>query len=325
MKHFLFEFITGGGLSGQTLPDSLVREGRIMVKTILRELIACGHTEITITKDQRLKSFSKNVIEHDINTSIEEMLPDIIRKSNISWLIAPETGNCLYDLTNLFLKNSSLFIGSSLNAVKIASSKQTTYDVLKNENINIPNTVFLNEEIPNSNNGWIIKPDDGVGAENCIYIRDNYELKKKLLTKEPDNYVIQPFIDGEHMSMSLFVYNKNVQLLSCNKQEIILQNNVIKLTGIIVNEYLSYAKKMRELATEIVSAIPGLSGYVGVDLIRKNNKFFVVDINPRFTTSYAGLSGSLGVNITEKIVETFMQQEIQDISLTKAIPIKLKL
>ena len=101
MKHFLFEFITGGGLLGQTLPDSLVCEGRIMVKTILKELIACGHTEITITKDQRLKSFSQNIIEHDINASIEETLPDIIRKSNISWLIAPETGNCLYDLTNL--------------------------------------------------------------------------------------------------------------------------------------------------------------------------------------------------------------------------------
>jgi len=325
MKHFLFEFITGGGLLGQTLPDSLVCEGRIMVKTILKELIACGHTEITITKDQRLKSFSQNIIEHDINASIEETLPDIIRKSNISWLIAPETSNCLYDLTNIFLKNSRLFIGSNLNAVKIASSKRTTYDVLKNANINTPNTVFLNEKIPNSNYGWIIKPDDGVGAENCIYIHDAYELKKKILTKEVDNYVIQPFIDGEHMSMSLFVYNKNVQLLSCNKQEIIIQNNVIKLTGIVVNEYLSYAKKMRELATEIVSVIPGLSGYVGVDLIRKNNIFFVVDINPRFTTSYAGLSASLGVNITEKIVETFMQQKIQDISLTKAIPIKLKL
>ena len=38
------------------------------------------------------------------------------------------------------------------------------------------------------------------------------------------------------MSMSLFVYNKNVQLLSCNKQEIVFNNNHIHLTGIVVNE-----------------------------------------------------------------------------------------
>ena len=70
MKHFLFEFITGGGLTGQTLPDSLVREGRIMVKTILKELIACGKTKITITKDSRVESFSQNITEQTIKTPL---------------------------------------------------------------------------------------------------------------------------------------------------------------------------------------------------------------------------------------------------------------
>ena len=121
------------------------------------------------------------------------------------------------------------------------------------------------------------------------------------------------------MSMSLFVYNKNIQLLSCNKQEITLKNNLISLTAIGVNEFLSYKDQMRELAESIVLAIPGFSGYIGIDLIRSNNKFFVIDINPRFTTSYAGISASLGINITEKILNTFLRQEIQDINLKKAI------
>ena len=81
---------------------------------------------------------------------------------------------------------------------------------------------------------------------------------------------------------------------------------------------------MIELAESIVSVISGFSGYIGFDLIRSINKFFVIDINPRFTTSYAGISKSLGINITEKILNTFLSQEIQDISLKKAIPIKLK-
>jgi len=325
MKHFIFEFITGGGLSGQTLPDSLVREGRIMVKTILKELIACGHTEITTTKDQRVTSLSKNVVEYTVDKSPEKILPGMIKKSNVSWLIAPETGNCLYNLTDLFLKNSEIFIGSDLNAVKITSSKLKTYNILHNANISAPNTVLLSETIPDSSNGWIIKPDDGVGAENCIYIRDRYQLEERILKRENNNYIIQPFIDGEHMSMSLFIYNKDIQLLSCNKQEIILKNNLVRITGIVVNEYLLYANKMRELATSISSVISGLSGYVGIDLIRSNNKFYVVDINPRFTTSYAGLSASLGVNVTEKLVQTFVQREMQDISLTKAMPVELKL
>jgi len=325
MKHFLFEFITGGGLTGQTLPDSLIREGRIMVETILKELIACGYIKISITKDHRIESFSQNVKEHIVHRSFEEVLPELIKESDICWLIAPETGNCLYNLTDLFLKNASIFIGSDLDSVNTTSSKLITCRVLQEANITTPKTVLLNEVIPDSDSGWIIKPNDGVGAENCVYIREKHQLEEKITIIDAGNYVIQPFIDGEHMSMSLFVYNKNIQLLSCNKQEIIFKNNLVNLASIVVNEYLLYANEMREIAKNIVSAIPGLSGYIGIDLIRFDNKFFVIDINPRFTTSYAGLSASLGINVTEILMNTFLQQKIQKINLKKAIPIKLKL
>ena len=324
MKHFLFEFITGGGLIGQTLADSLVREARMMVQTLLKELIECGHYKITITRDSRVDSFGRDVTEHTINTPFKKILPELVRKSDICWLIAPETGNCLYNLTDLFMQNASIFIGSDLNAVQTTSSKLITCNILENANVCTPETKLLKDVIPDSKSGWIIKPDDGVGAENCIYVSDRLSLQEDMTIKENDNYIIQPFIEGEHMSMSLFVYNKNIQLLSCNKQEITLKNNLISLAGIGVNEFLSYKDQMRELAESIVSAIPGFSGYIGIDLIRSNNKFFVIDINPRFTTSYAGISASLGINITEKILNTFVSQEIQDINLKKAIPIKLK-
>ena len=324
MKHFLFEFITGGGLIGQALPDSLVREARMMVQTLLKELIECGHYKITITRDSRVDSFGRDVTEHTINTPFKKILPELVRKSDICWLIAPETENCLYNLTDLFMQNASIFIGSDLNAVHTTASKLITCNILENANICTPDTKLLKDVIPDSKSGWIIKPDDGVGAENCIYVSDRLSLLEYMTIKENDNYIIQPFIEGEHMSMSLFVYNKNIQLLSCNKQEITLKKNLISLTGIGVNEFLSYQDQMRELAESIVSAIPGFSGYIGIDLVRSNNNFFVIDINPRFTTSYAGISASLGINISEKILNTFLRQEIQDINLKKAIPIKLK-
>ena len=324
MKHFLFEFITGGGLIGQALPNSLILEARTMVQTLIKELIACGHYKITITRDSRVQLSDHDITQHTINIPFKKVLPELVRESDICWLIAPETENCLYDLTDLFIQNASIFIGSDLNAVHTTSSKLIMSNILENSNICTPETKLLKDVIPDSKSGWIIKPDDGVGAENCIYVSDRLTLREYMAIKSNDNYIIQPFIEGEHMSISLFVYNKNIQLLSCNKQEIILKNNLINLTGIGVNEFLSYKDQMIELAESIVSVISGFSGYIGIDLIRSNNKFFVIDINPRFTTSYAGISKSLGINITEKILNTFLSQEIQDISLKKAIPIKLK-
>ena len=82
---------------------------------------------------------------------------------------------------------------------------------------------------------------------------------------------------------------------------------------------------MRELAENIISVISGFSGYIGIDLVRKNNKFYVIDINPRFTTAYAGISASLGINATEMILNTFLNNEMPYVSLKNAVPVKLKL
>ena len=38
-----------------------------------------------------------------------------------------------------------------------------------------------------------------------------------------------------------------------------------------------------------------------------------------------GISESLGVNVTEKILKTFLTNEIQDINIENAIPVKIKL
>ena len=58
-------------------------------------------------------------------------------------------------------------------------------------------------------------------------------------------------------------------------------------------------------------------------MIEFNNELFVLEINPRFTTAYAGLSESLGLNITEKILDTFLERKLPDIDLTTAVPIRI--
>lgn len=45
------------------------------------------------------------------------------------------------------------------------------------------------------------------------------------------------------------------------------------------------------------------SGYAGVDLLRTPTGLRVMEINPRLTTSYAGLSRSLGVNVARMTLD----------------------
>ncbi len=325
MRHFLFEFITGGGLSGQPLSETLIGEGEIMMQTLLKELGELDNSDISLSRDSRLGLYKHNLRQYIVEGKIEEKLPEFIKESDVSWLIAPETDGCLEEYAKLFIKHGKLFIGSSPDAIKIATSKYLTNKILFEAGINVVETRWLNEDVPESKTGWIVKFDDGVGGEGASLIKNKKSLSELMQKESSKNMLVQPYLIGKHMSMSLLVFNGDVQLLACNEQHIEIKNNSIKLIGIGVNECLLFKDDMLKLAKKIVSAISGFAGYIGVDLIAVNDELKVLEINPRFTTAYAGISKSIGCNVTSKILNTFLNKKLPDIELNSAIPIRINI
>jgi len=59
---------------------------------------------------------------------------------------------------------------------------------------------------------------------------------------------------------------------------------------------------LARLAQRTVVAIPGLWGYVGIDVLLTAAGPVVVEVNPRLTTSYAGLHAAIGVNPAELVL-----------------------
>ena len=49
-------------------------------------------------------------------------------------------------------------------------------------------------------------------------------------------------------------------------------------------------------AEEVVRAIPGLKGYVGIDMVLTDCDAVVIEVNPRVTTSYVGIRKVLRQN-----------------------------
>ena len=320
MRHFLFEFITGGGLAEQELSESLLREGELMLQSLIKELNHADN-ELLVSRDSRLKYLDKTVEQLTVHTDFEEKISQSIRHVDVVWIIAPETENCLEYYVDLFSRDDRLVIGSTIEAIKICSSKYQTNKLLLENSINVVNTKLLSEEISGSDRAWIVKPDDGVGAENAILILCKNKLEKFKFNNFDKNFIFQPYIDGKQMSMSLLVYDGDARLLACNRQYVDINENKISLKKIGVNECLNYKDEMLNLAKDIVTAIPGLAGYIGVDLIENEGKLFVLEINPRFTTAYVGISDSINENVTSIILETFLNQKLPNIDLTNAKPV----
>jgi tyramine---L-glutamate ligase len=325
MRHFLFEFITGGGLSGLPLPESLISEGALMMQTLLKEISELDDAEITLCRDSRLALYDSHAQQHVIEQEDVEQLIGLIKDSEVCWLIAPETDSCLENYAKIFTKHGQVFIGSSIEAIRLTASKYLTNKILKENNIPVVETKRLNEVIPESDLGWVIKPDDGVGAEKTRIVLDKESLNETISNEDPKKMIVQPYLDGKHLSMSLLVFNNDVCLIGCNQQYIDIKDGMIKLTAIGVNECLMFKDDMLDLAKNIVAAIPGLAGYVGVDLIEVEQQLFVLEINPRFTTAYAGISESIGCNITAKVLDAFLNRKLPEITLNSATPVRINI
>lgn len=68
--------------------------------------------------------------------------------------------------------------------------------------------------------------------------------------------------------------------------------------------------RLQELAGRIAAGLPGLGGYVGIDLVWHARRGpVVIEINPRVTSAYVGLAAALGRSIAAEIVADAFEPE----------------
>ena len=73
--------------------------------------------------------------------------------------------------------------------------------------------------------------------------------------------------------------------MSINKQIIQKINNSIKLKALLVNIYPSFRDHLFHFIDDILNVFPNLRGFVGLDFIEYKGELFLIEINPRYTTS----------------------------------------
>jgi predicted ATP-grasp superfamily ATP-dependent carboligase len=115
-------------------------------------------------------------------------------------------------------------------------------------------------------------------------------------------YVIQPHIQGKKTSLSCLFKQGSAWLLCVNLQQFNIVNQQYHLSKIIVN-HPSDLSVYQDLVDNIAHVLPELWGYVGIDLIETPEHRLVLEINPRLTTSFAGINAALGINVAENILQ----------------------
>jgi predicted ATP-grasp superfamily ATP-dependent carboligase len=70
------------------------------------------------------------------------------------------------------------------------------------------------------------------------------------------------------------------------------------------------AARLHALAAAVAGAIPGLAGFVGIDVVWHPGRGPVaIEVNPRVTCAYVGLSDTLGRNLAAEVLRRHAAEE----------------
>lgn len=304
----MFEYITGGGFAGQALPPSLAAEGRMMLQALLDDLKPLTDVRLLLPLDERCSGLA--LPEHSEVVTIGEaqdvlgLLPGLISRCDAFWPIAPESDGLLADLAELAVAQGKRLLLSSPQAVRLCGDKLATYRALSAHGIAAVETRPLPAWRETNWGRSVVKPADGVGCLGAVVFDDALSLQCFIEALDRvERYVIQPFCEGEAISLSCLFKDGQAWLLCCNQQQVEMADGHFVLKGCRVNTDNPRRAFYQNLITKIALAVPGLWGYVGIDLIETPARGpLILEINPRLTTSYVGIGRATGIRLAERLL-----------------------
>ncbi len=297
-----------------------------MRDALLRDLVALNQFEIITMHDARLVPSALATRSIVVESGqFKNAFSAALGQAELVWLIAPESDGTLLELSELCYenhKNGALFLGCGFDAMLIGTSKTLCFEALQAANIHtlpvhagedLMQSAYYESLLRQNVRKWVAKPEDGAGCEGIQVFDSLHDLKHWIVQDDRYlHYLAQPYQQGIVASFSMLCRDGKGWLLSCNQQHIASDDGKFKLTGVTVNGMLPYWQRFETIARKIARMLPDALGYVGVDVIvdtENNNKIYVLEINPRLTTSYVGLSAALNTNPAKLILDCVLSDQ----------------
>ena len=262
-----------------------------------------GHQVIT-TRDIRLEGTLTASLVHTVRPGrFDETVDACLAACDAALVVAPETGGVLAGLTERVEAAGVLNLGSGSVAVRVAADKLATAKRLAAARLPVVPTVEAKtpEEAARLGFPLVLKPQDGVGCVGQRTVTGAAKLREAWREAEAESagspLIAQPLILGQPASVSLASDGQRAMPLSLNGQTIAEGRGFVYLGGIVPLEHPLRMRAM-DVAVRACRAVPGLRGYVGVDLVL-GTEATILEINPRLTTAYVGLRRALAQNLAD--------------------------
>ena len=306
----MHEFVTGGGWPGPDVPESLGAEALAMLCAVLADFQAWGRFPIFTTLDRRLGRVSlpaQRVVCLDAE-AYPTSLVSVARQCSAALIIAPESGRTLERLSALVEDTDVRLLGSRPEGVAVAADKWECYRRFVRGGLPTPETLRTTpararDAAEDLGFPVVVKPINGAGCEG-VGLVPHADLLEAALEQpafgDAEWLLVQRYVGGTAASVSLLVAGEESMALSLNEQWVRTGIPFDYQGGVAFASHPRRAEAF-DLARRAAALVPGLRGYVGVDLVLGDQGCSLIEINPRLTTSYVGLRRVIDINMAEAI------------------------
>jgi predicted ATP-grasp superfamily ATP-dependent carboligase len=253
---------------------SLAAEGAAMLAVLRQSFERCGYDVVLPGNG-------------DFGAEIAHLAP----MCDMGLVIAPD--HMLSGFTRI-LEQHTHNLGCGFMTVAVCANKMQTDKILRSHDVPVPAEVSAGKRV--------IKPVKGCGAQG-VRISDG-------LTGAGE--FSQQYIEGEHFSVSLvasrvvgdaclYFSGKPPLVLAVNRQYIeTTHDGAFHYHGGETPVHPAREAEITAVARKVVEVL-GCQGYCGVDVVLAD-KVYVVDVNPRITTSLVGIASCMDEEIADILV-----------------------
>jgi predicted ATP-grasp superfamily ATP-dependent carboligase len=281
-----------------------------MLNALLTDLASIGTHQIVTTADRRFPVVTLPGVEvvtlPSGRTRNAAVLDALMASADAVWLVAPETGRCLERLASRAERNGSVLLGSSAAVIRRAADKAALQQRLVRHGVPCPETRLLrrgpawNVQLRRAARelGFpvVIKPRLGAGCSGVCLVRHAREIDHAVAVARRANpkaaLLMQRYVPGVAASVSLLADGRRAVALTVNAQSVRASLPFSYQGGRTPLQHPLSARAI-ETALRTCRALPGLRGFVGIDLVLTRSEAVVIEVNPRITTAYLGVRSAL--------------------------------
>jgi predicted ATP-grasp superfamily ATP-dependent carboligase len=290
-------------------PASLRCEGWAMLRAVLDDLQRVpGIHPVTLLHE----TFTQQTACETYHVSTADHLDrfgDLACGADGTLVIAPESNNILLDLAVQVEEAGGRLLGPTSKAIALAGDKYHLGQWWLNQGIPTPALACLTGDVQRVRFPAVLKPRDGAGSTATFLVRRPEDLTDCLDQAQAEGhvgeFVVQDYARGQPASVAFLIGPAGTMSLVPAAQHL-GDNGRFRYEGGSLPLKGPLGQRAMALGSSAVNAVPGLGGYVGVDLVlgaaEDGRQDYALEINPRLTTSYVGLRMLAETNLADAMI-----------------------